>query len=124
MKKVNIDFSSLVIVPLVILGGEISTKEIEFYVSRIEILYNINLTQVEFNLSKFSKLFFELTRYWWVDSKTNMDDETIYSFKDGVDYDTKIRLLNETSEDILKVLTDDYALEVFGSKTKKLLNNN
>jgi len=124
MKKVNIDFSSLVIVPLVILDGEISTKEIEFYVSRIEILYNINLTQVEFNLSKFSKLFFELTRYWWVDSKTNMDDETIYSFKDGVDYDTKIRLLNETSEDILKVLTDDYALEVFGSKTKKLLNNN
>lgn len=122
MNIVKIDYSSLVTVPLVLLNKEVSTKDLNLYVDRIRQIYNSHLTHVNFDLGKSSKMFFELTRFWWIDSMMNENGDTIYSFKDGVTYDIKQRLLNETKEEVLSVLKDEYALEVFRNKTKKLVN--
>lgn len=124
MNTLYIDFSSLVIVPLVMLNREISTKEMEFYVVRVKTYCDINFSNVRFNLSKASKLFFELASFEWIEYKTNQEGETVYSFKDNVDDNIKRKLLNETSQDVLNVLTDNYVLEIFENKTKKLLNEN
>lgn len=123
---IKIKYSSLVLVPLIYLNKtSINTKEIQDYAKSVKRIYDSNLQEVSFDLDNASKLFFELTHFWWVDSTMREDGETEYSLKGGLDVYDKSKLLNETHESIRAILTDDDALEVFSdaSSLQRRKNN-